>query len=149
VGLGNSRVRTVRSSNIVFHLDSAPSSALASRYSVFFCRYEAECKKLLTQFKTLRDSLAADFDIPSFLAKYGLNCPLACSRLIRDGVPATIKHGAARDGGAAAASERSVIFEVVRSLVLRVGIVVQLCILRLHEKHETLFQNEPLITFIH
>ncbi len=80
-------------------------------------RYEAECKKLLTQFKTLRDSLTADFDIPAFLAKYGLNCPLASSRLIRDGVPATIKHGAARDDGAAAASERSVIFEVVRVFV--------------------------------
>ena len=114
---------------MVSHLDYAPSSALlTSQYSVIFCRYEAECKKLLTQFKTLRDSLSADFDIPSFLTKYGLNCPLACSRLIRDGVPATIKHGAARDGGAAAASERSVIFEVVRVLVFLVDIVVHPCI---------------------
>mmetsp|Transcript_23273 Transcript_23273/g.32897 ORF Transcript_23273/g.32897 Transcript_23273/m.32897 type:complete len:217 (-) Transcript_23273:138-788(-) len=55
--------------------------------------YTTACKKLIAQFKTLKESLGEQVpDIYSFMRKYNMNCPAAANRF-KVGVPATIYHG--------------------------------------------------------
>ncbi|KAF3791719.1 Vacuolar sorting-associated protein [Nymphaea thermarum] len=55
--------------------------------------YEAECLKLIAQFKTLASSLKETVpSIDRFVDTYKLDCPAALNRLMVSGVPATVEH---------------------------------------------------------
>ncbi|CAG9460733.1 unnamed protein product [Pedinophyceae sp. YPF-701] len=56
--------------------------------------YEQQCLKLIGQFKTLWSTLqGAVPDVRAFMHRYGLEAPLAVTRLVQSGVPATLEHG--------------------------------------------------------
>eukprot|EP00300_Choanocystis_sp_HF-7_P005650 c14194_g1_i1.p1 GENE.c14194_g1_i1~~c14194_g1_i1.p1 ORF type:complete len:264 (-),score=37.93 c14194_g1_i1:603-1394(-) len=57
-------------------------------------KYSAVCSKLLTQYRVAAEALGPEANLDSFMATYGLQCPLAVKR-IRSGVDATVEHGGA------------------------------------------------------
>lgn len=70
--------------------------------------YEAECLKLIAQFKTLSTSLGdAVPSIERFADAYRMDCSAALNRLLISGVPATIEHRSAAMAPSAAASGSS------------------------------------------
>eukprot|EP00887_Chlorella_sp_A99_P001124 scaffold14.g1124.t1 len=64
--------------------------------------YTPACQKLLSQYRTLFDTIRGDVpDKDAFMQTYSMQCPMA-SRRIEVGMPATLEHGsAAAQGGAA------------------------------------------------
>jgi len=59
--------------------------------------YTDACKKLIAQFKTLKEALG-EADVYNFNAKWSLNCNAAANRF-KVGVPATTFHGASKPSG--------------------------------------------------
>lgn len=58
--------------------------------------YEPACQKLIGQFRTLWNSIKEQVpDVQQFMAEHHMQCPMAMTRLIRSGIPATIEHGSA------------------------------------------------------
>ncbi|KAG6478354.1 vacuolar protein sorting-associated protein 28 homolog 1-like [Zingiber officinale] len=73
--------------------------------------YEAECLKLIAQFRTLHSALRGT--VPSlerFAEAYRLDAPAAINRLLVSGVPATVEHRSAAisSGGGSSASAAAV-----------------------------------------
>ena len=60
--------------------------------------YTEQCQKLIAQFKTTEEGLKQskfDFaDTKKFIRQYRIECPLAVTRLLEHGVPATVMHAA-------------------------------------------------------
>lgn len=55
--------------------------------------YEAACEKLIAQFKTLWSSMRDLVpSIEGFMQQYHMQCPMAATRLLHSGLPATIEH---------------------------------------------------------
>lgn len=75
--------------------------------------YEADCLKLIAQFKTLTSSLPDSVD--RFVDAYNLDCPAALNRLLTSGVPATVEHRAA--SSSAAPSSAAVVAECVQHFI--------------------------------
>lgn len=62
--------------------------------------YTAAAERLIGQFRTLWETLRDDVpDVAAFMARHGVQCPLAVKRLIYSGLPATVEHGAGPPGG--------------------------------------------------
>jgi len=55
--------------------------------------YEPLCSKLIGQYKTLYDSLRDQVDVQQFMVQYNMQCPMATTRLLHSGMPATVEHG--------------------------------------------------------
>ena len=56
--------------------------------------YTAAADRLIGQFRTLWETLREDVpDVAAFMARHGVQCPLAIKRLIYSGLPATVEHG--------------------------------------------------------
>jgi len=74
------------------------------RDAVGAAEYEAACRRLLGQFKTIwaavRDRVP---DVERFMATFQMGCPLAATRLVRVGLPATVEHAAPGVGPASGA----------------------------------------------
>lgn len=77
--------------------------------------YEADCLKLIAQFKTLTSSLPDSVD--RFVDAYNLDCPAALNRLLTSGVPATVEHRAASSSSSSAASSAAVVAECVQHFI--------------------------------
>lgn len=78
--------------------------------------YEAECLKLISQFKTLSSSLRdAVPSIERFAEAYRMDCPTALNRLLVSGVPATVEHRSS--SFASAASSASAVAECVQHFI--------------------------------
>jgi len=60
--------------------------------------YTDACKKLIAQFKTLKEALGEQADVAAFSGKWSLTCAAALNRL-KVGVPATTYHGANQTSG--------------------------------------------------
>lgn len=60
--------------------------------------YTDACKKLIAQYKTLKESLGDQADVVPFTMKYSLNCNAAVNRF-KMGVPATTVHFTPSAGG--------------------------------------------------
>lgn len=76
--------------------------------------YEADCLKLIAQFKTLTSSLPDSVD--RFVDAYNLDCPAALNRLLSSGVPATVEHRAA-SSSSSSVSSASVVAECVQHFI--------------------------------
>uniref|UniRef100_A0A1D1Y3A4 Vacuolar protein sorting-associated protein 28 homolog n=1 Tax=Anthurium amnicola TaxID=1678845 RepID=A0A1D1Y3A4_9ARAE len=80
--------------------------------------YEAECLKLIAQFKTLSASLReAVPSIERFADAYKMDCPAALNRLIVSGVPATVEHRAAVSSSASSGSSAAAVAECVQHFI--------------------------------
>ncbi|MQL75881.1 hypothetical protein Taro_008264 [Colocasia esculenta] len=82
--------------------------------------YEAECLKLITQFKTLSTSLRdAVPSVERFADAYKMDCPAALNRLLVSGVPATVEHrlAAMSTSAAAAGSSAAAVAECVQHFI--------------------------------
>ncbi|OAY69954.1 vacuolar protein sorting-associated protein 28 homolog 1-like [Ananas comosus] len=82
--------------------------------------YEAECLKLIAQFKTLSSSLRdAVPSVDRFADAYKMDCPAALNRLLVSGVPATVEHRASASSASAsaAASSASAIAQCVQHFI--------------------------------
>ncbi|THU53936.1 hypothetical protein C4D60_Mb10t19650 [Musa balbisiana] len=67
--------------------------------------YEAECLKLIAQFRTLHSALhGAVPSLDRFAEVYRLDAPAALNRLLVSGVPATIEHRAAASSSSSASA---------------------------------------------
>ncbi|XP_010905577.1 vacuolar protein sorting-associated protein 28 homolog 1 [Elaeis guineensis] len=78
--------------------------------------YEAECLKLIAQFKTLSFSLRdAVPSIDRFADAYKMDCPAALNRLLVSGVPATVEHRAS--SASTAASSAAAVAECVQHFI--------------------------------
>ena len=60
--------------------------------------YTEECQRLIAQFKTTEEGLKQskfDFaDTKEFIRRFRIDCPMAVTRLLEHGVPATVMHAA-------------------------------------------------------
>lgn len=55
--------------------------------------YEKACEKLIAQYKTLWGSMRTSVpNVEQFMSDYNMQCPMAATRLIHSGLPATIEH---------------------------------------------------------
>ncbi|KAG1671620.1 hypothetical protein FOA52_006851 [Chlamydomonas sp. UWO 241] len=55
--------------------------------------YEVACEKLIQQFRVLAGSLKSVVpDVEAFMREYNMQCPMASTRLIHSGLPATVEH---------------------------------------------------------
>eukprot|EP00878_Enallax_costatus_P013385 GHUV01013996.1.p1 GENE.GHUV01013996.1~~GHUV01013996.1.p1 ORF type:complete len:109 (+),score=9.76 GHUV01013996.1:339-665(+) len=55
--------------------------------------YEAQCEKLIAQFRMLWGSMKQTVpSIEAFMQQYHMQCPMAYTRLVQVGLPATIEH---------------------------------------------------------
>ncbi|OAY72913.1 Vacuolar protein sorting-associated protein 2 [Ananas comosus] len=82
--------------------------------------YEAECLKLIAQFRTLSSSLRdAVPSVDRFADAYKMDCPAALNRLLVSGVPATVEHRASASSASAsaAASSASAIAQCVQHFI--------------------------------
>ncbi|XP_008806759.2 vacuolar protein sorting-associated protein 28 homolog 1-like [Phoenix dactylifera] len=78
--------------------------------------YEAECLKLIAQFKTLSSSLRdAVPSVERFADAYKMDCPAALNRLLVSGVPATVEHRAS--SASSSASSASAVAECVQHFI--------------------------------
>ncbi|XP_010905110.1 vacuolar protein sorting-associated protein 28 homolog 1 [Elaeis guineensis] len=78
--------------------------------------YEAECLKLIAQFKTLSSSLReAVPSVERFAEAYKMDCPAALNRLLVSGVPATVEHRAS--SASSAASSAAAVAECVQHFI--------------------------------
>ncbi|EFJ46026.1 hypothetical protein VOLCADRAFT_63009 [Volvox carteri f. nagariensis] len=56
-------------------------------------RYEEACGKLIGQFKVLWASMKDTVpNVESFMSDYNMQCPMAATRLLHSGIPATVEH---------------------------------------------------------
>lgn len=77
-------IRTTESLEAAYNRDSLSSS-----------EYADACFRLISQFKTSESALVTSGAILSadaFIRDFEIDCPRACERLIRVGVPATVEH---------------------------------------------------------
>lgn len=94
--------------------------------------YEAQCEKLIAQFRMLWGSMKETVpSIQSFMQQYHMQCPMALTRL-QVGLPATIEHrarpGEGAGGGARAVAETVQHFiTAMDSLKLNLVAVDQIC----------------------
>ncbi|KAF5828560.1 subunit of the ESCRT-I complex [Dunaliella salina] len=80
--------------------------------------YEKACEKLILQFKVLWGSLRhAVPDVEQFMNEHNMQCPLAASRLIHVGMPATIEHTSKQRSSAASAPEAAAVAEAVQHFI--------------------------------
>ncbi|KAG1347180.1 vacuolar protein sorting-associated protein 28 [Cocos nucifera] len=78
--------------------------------------YEAECLKLIAQFKTLSSSLREAIpSVERFADAYKMDCPAALNRLLVSGVPATVEHRAS--SASSAASSAAAVAECVQHFI--------------------------------
>eukprot|EP00879_Flechtneria_rotunda_P008829 GHRR01009249.1.p1 GENE.GHRR01009249.1~~GHRR01009249.1.p1 ORF type:complete len:212 (+),score=46.06 GHRR01009249.1:393-1028(+) len=95
--------------------------------------YEAQCEKLIAQFRMLWGSMKETVpSIESFMQQYHMQCPMAYTRLVQVGLPATIEHrkrpGEGSGGGARAVAETVQHFiTAMDSLKLNLVAVDQIC----------------------
>ncbi|GAB5356971.1 hypothetical protein AAMO2058_000333800 [Amorphochlora amoebiformis] len=77
----------------VQHLETA-----YTRDAVAESKYTESCKKLISQFKTLKAASAQVVpNIDKFMTEYKMDCKAARHRLLRVGVPATVEYGGASE----------------------------------------------------
>ncbi|GIL79920.1 hypothetical protein Vretimale_12538 [Volvox reticuliferus] len=56
-------------------------------------RYEEACGKLIGQFKVLWASMKDTVpNVEKFMSDYNMQCPMAATRLLHSGIPATVEH---------------------------------------------------------
>ncbi|WIA07968.1 hypothetical protein OEZ85_007442 [Tetradesmus obliquus] len=95
--------------------------------------YEAACEKLIAQFRMLWGSMKETVpSIEGFMQQYHMQCPMAYTRLVQVGLPATIEHrkrpGEGAGGGARAVAETVQHFiTAMDSLKLNLVAVDQIC----------------------
>lgn len=97
--------------------------------------YETACQKLIAQFKVLWGSMKNEVpDVERFMSEHNMQCPLAATRLLHSGLPATIEHKAAKSQRSTTESEASHVAEAVQyfitamdSLKLNLAAVDQIC----------------------
>mmetsp|Transcript_36862 Transcript_36862/g.81990 ORF Transcript_36862/g.81990 Transcript_36862/m.81990 type:complete len:211 (-) Transcript_36862:1536-2168(-) len=94
--------------------------------------YESACEKLIQQFKVLYGSLRTLVpDVEKFMSEYNMQCPMAATRLLHSGLPATIEHKAKQktnDPDAASVAETVQHFiTAMDSLKLNLVAVDQIC----------------------
>jgi len=94
--------------------------------------YEILCEKLIQQFKVLWGSLKSEVpDVEKFMRDFNMQCPMAATRLIHSGLPATIEHKtkqSSSDPEAASVAESVQHFiTAMDALKLRMVAVDQLC----------------------
>lgn len=95
--------------------------------------YEAQCEKLIAQFRMLWGSMKETVpSIEGFMQQYHMQCPMAYTRLVQVGLPATIEHrkrpGEGSGGGARAVAETVQHFiTAMDSLKLNLVAVDQIC----------------------
>eukprot|EP00775_Hariotina_reticulata_P006864 gene6864-7080_t len=95
--------------------------------------YEGQCEKLIAQFKMLWGSMKETVpSIETFMQQYHMQCPMAYTRLVQVGLPATIEHrkrpGEGAGGGARAVAETVQHFiTAMDSLKLNLVAVDQIC----------------------
>ncbi|CAL9107111.1 unnamed protein product [Musa textilis] len=78
--------------------------------------YEAECLKLIAQFRTLHSALrGAVPSLDRFAEAYRLDAPAGINRLLVSGVPATVEHRAA--GSSTAAASAAAVAECVQHFI--------------------------------
>ena len=78
------------------------------RDAVGAAQYEAQCSRLISQFKLSEAALRADGtvgDVGEFMDAYSMDCPRARERLLRHGVPATVLHAESTRAGAGGGGE--------------------------------------------
>lgn len=80
--------------------------------------YEAECLKLIAQFKNLstflRDVVPS---VEAFAETYKMDCPAALNRLIVSGVPATVEHRTASVSSSLSGSSAAAVAECVQHFI--------------------------------
>jgi ESCRT-I complex subunit VPS28 len=80
--------------------------------------YEEKCKNLISQFKTSWTPLKHDIpDIRKFLRQYDLDAPLAVTRLVESGMPATLEHGTGRGSSQKAVPTGALVAEATQNLI--------------------------------
>lgn len=94
--------------------------------------YEQACERLIQQFKVLWGSLkAAVPDVEKFMSEHNMQCPLAATRLLHSGLPATIEHkGKQRTNDPEAASVAETVQHFITamdSLKLGMAAIDQIC----------------------
>eukprot|EP00201_Polytomella_parva_P018043 CAMPEP_0175067300 /NCGR_PEP_ID=MMETSP0052_2-20121109/17018_1 /TAXON_ID=51329 ORGANISM="Polytomella parva, Strain SAG 63-3" /NCGR_SAMPLE_ID=MMETSP0052_2 /ASSEMBLY_ACC=CAM_ASM_000194 /LENGTH=214 /DNA_ID=CAMNT_0016334159 /DNA_START=106 /DNA_END=750 /DNA_ORIENTATION=+ len=96
-------------------------------------QYEESCLKIISQFKSLWASMKSMVpDVQQFMSENGLQCPLATTRLLYSGLPATMEHrtkqnrNSTQDGLAVANTVQSFI-TFMDSLRLNLVAVDQIC----------------------
>lgn len=64
--------------------------------------YEPACQRLIAHYRTLWSTVSESVpSLQSFMATYGMQCPMAARRLAQSGMPATVEHGRATSSGEA------------------------------------------------
>lgn len=94
--------------------------------------YETACGRLITAFKVLSSSMKdAVPDVERFMSDYNMQCPMAATRLLHSGLPATVEHKtkqSANDPEAVAVAETVQHFiTVMDTLKLNLSAVDQIC----------------------
>ncbi|KAM0937015.1 putative vacuolar protein sorting-associated Vps28 [Dioscorea sansibarensis] len=80
--------------------------------------YEAECLKLIAQFRTLTASLAGAVpSVDRFAEAYRIDCPAALHRLVTAGVPATVEHRSQSASASGSAASAAVVAECVQHFI--------------------------------
>mmetsp|Transcript_14228 Transcript_14228/g.35155 ORF Transcript_14228/g.35155 Transcript_14228/m.35155 type:complete len:218 (-) Transcript_14228:349-1002(-) len=95
-------------------------------------QYETACERLIAQFRVLKNSLTGVVpDVEAFMREYNMQCPLAATRLLHSGLPATIEHKSkARTNDPEAASVAEAVQHFITamdSLKLNMVAVDQIC----------------------
>lgn len=96
--------------------------------------YEKLCERMIQQFKVLSSTLKSQSVVPDverFMSDLNMHCPMAASRLIHSGLPATIEHKSTQrtnDPESACVAEVTASFiTTMDSLRLNMTAVDQLC----------------------
>lgn len=94
--------------------------------------YEEACSKLIGQFKVLWASMKDTVpNVEKFMSDYNMQCPMAATRLLHSGMPATVEHKTkqrANDPEAVAVAETVQHFiTAMDSLKLNMAAVDQIC----------------------
>ncbi|WOL07033.1 hypothetical protein Cni_G15768 [Canna indica] len=80
--------------------------------------YEAECLKLIAQFRTLHSALrGAVPSLERFAEAYRLDTPAAINRLLVSGVPATVEHRAAASSSSGPSASAAAVAECVQHFI--------------------------------
>ncbi|KAJ9519757.1 subunit of the ESCRT-I complex [Haematococcus lacustris] len=94
-------------------------------------QYEQACYGLISQFRVLKRSLAQVVpDVERFMVEYNMQCPLAATRLIHSGLPATVEHQPRQTGDPEAASVAATVqgfITAMDAIKLKMLAVDQIC----------------------
>eukprot|EP00470_Lotharella_oceanica_P005230 CAMPEP_0170174820 /NCGR_PEP_ID=MMETSP0040_2-20121228/8015_1 /TAXON_ID=641309 /ORGANISM="Lotharella oceanica, Strain CCMP622" /LENGTH=187 /DNA_ID=CAMNT_0010416613 /DNA_START=126 /DNA_END=689 /DNA_ORIENTATION=- len=81
-------------------------------------KYTESCKKLISQFKTLKNgSTQLIPNVDKFITEYKMDCKAARHRLLRVGVPATVEYGAPKLNRQNSADDQKHVFEAVQTFI--------------------------------